>query len=131
MHEEMVSRLQSQHWQDRVEALRLLGYLGTFASRFTLEPLLCSSGVLTAKFMQPYFKCFKDDHVSVRDHACRVSYKLQLRDECVRDLLLERIEFDPVAKVRYSAVEGNVLSCLGHRYGARSRRRSTGPVRDD
>lgn len=81
--------------------------------------------------MQPYFRCFKDDHVSVRDYACRVSYKLQLRDECIRDLLLERIEFDPVGKVRFSAVEGNVFFYLSNRYTACSLRCSTGPVFDD
>ncbi|CAF0875266.1 unnamed protein product [Rotaria sordida] len=89
VHEEVVLRLQSHHWQDRVEALKLIGYLG----------------VLTAKLMQPYLKCFKDDHVSVRDHACRTTYKLQLRDETIRNLLIDRIEFDPIEKVRYSAVE--------------------------
>lgn len=36
VHEEMVSRLQSQHWQDRVEALRLLSYLGRCHLRFCL-----------------------------------------------------------------------------------------------
>jgi HEAT repeat protein len=55
--------------------------------------------------MHPYLKCFKDDHVSVRDHACRTTYKLQLRDETIRNLLIECIEYDPVEKVRYSAVE--------------------------
>ncbi|CAF3448203.1 unnamed protein product [Rotaria sp. Silwood1] len=89
VHEEVVLRLQSHHWQDRVEALKLIGYLG----------------VLTAKLMQPYLKCFKDTHVSVRDHACRTTYRLQLRDETIRNLLIDRIEFDPIEKVRYSAVE--------------------------
>ncbi|CAF2194495.1 unnamed protein product [Rotaria magnacalcarata] len=89
VHEEVVVRLQSLLWQDRVEALKLIGYLG----------------VLTAKLMQPFLKCFKDDHVSVRDHACRTTYKLQLRDEAIRNLLIDRIEFDPIEKVRYSAVE--------------------------
>ena len=59
--------------------------------------------------MQPYLKCFKDDHVSVRDHACRTTYKLQLRDETIRNFLLDCIEFDPSEKVRYSAVEGNTF----------------------
>ncbi|CAF3346644.1 unnamed protein product [Rotaria socialis] len=89
VHEEVVVRLQSLLWQDRVEALKLIGYLG----------------VLTAKLMQPFLKCFKDDHVSVRDHACRTTYRLQLRDEAIRNLLIDRIEFDPIEKVRYSAVE--------------------------
>ncbi|CAF4895385.1 unnamed protein product, partial [Rotaria magnacalcarata] len=31
--------------------------------------------------------------------------KLQLRDEAIRNLLIDRIEFDPIEKVRYSAVE--------------------------
>ncbi len=66
------------------------------------------TGVLTAKLTQPFLKCFKDDHVSVRDHACRTTYKLQLRDETIRNLLIERVEFDPVEKVRYSAIEGNI-----------------------
>jgi HEAT repeat protein len=30
VHEEVVLRLQSRHWQDRVEALKLIGYLGSF-----------------------------------------------------------------------------------------------------
>lgn len=30
VHEEVVLRLQSRHWQDRVEALKLIGYLGLF-----------------------------------------------------------------------------------------------------
>ena len=62
--------------------------------------------------MQPYLKCFKDDHVSVRDHACRTTYKLQLRDETIRNLLLECVEFDPIEKVRYSAVEGKETSLM-------------------
>jgi hypothetical protein len=64
------------------------------------------SGVLTAKLLRPYFKCFKDDHVNVRDYACRITYKLQMRDETIRDHLLDCVEFDPIEKVRYSAVEG-------------------------
>ncbi len=66
-------------------------------------------GVLTAKLTQPFLKCFKDDHVSVRDHACRTTYKLQLRDETIRNLLIECIEFDAVEKVRYSAIEGRPM----------------------
>ncbi len=78
------------------------------------------TGVLTAKLTQPFLKCFKDDHVSVRDHACRTTYKLQLRDETIRNLLIERVEFDPVEKVRYSAIEGNIgfffiKICFGNR----------------
>jgi hypothetical protein len=69
-------------------------------------------GVLTAKLMQPFLKCFKDDHVSVRDHACRTTYRLQLRDEIIRNLLIERIQFDPTDKVRYSAVEGKSFLLL-------------------
>ena len=35
VHEEVVVRLQSQYWQDRVEALKLLAYLGIcFAPNF-------------------------------------------------------------------------------------------------
>jgi HEAT repeat protein len=35
VHEEVVVRLQSQYWQDRVEALKLLAYLGIcFALNF-------------------------------------------------------------------------------------------------
>ncbi|UJR26848.1 hypothetical protein I4U23_008160 [Adineta vaga] len=89
VHEELVIRLQSQYWQDRVEALKLISYLG----------------VLTAKLMQPFMKCFKDDRVTVRIRACRTTYKLQIRDETIRDLLVELIEYDPVEKVRYAAVE--------------------------
>lgn len=31
VHEEVVLRLQSRHWQDRVEALKLIGYLGWYS----------------------------------------------------------------------------------------------------
>ncbi len=55
-------------------------------------------------------KCFNDEHVSVRDHACRTTYKLQLRDATIRDLLIQCVEFDLVEKVRYSAVEGKIRS---------------------
>ncbi|CAF0781907.1 unnamed protein product [Adineta ricciae] len=89
VHEELVTRLQSSYWQDRVEALKLISYLG----------------VLTAKLMQPYMKCFKDDRVTVRIRACRTTYKIQMRDEAIRDLLVELIEYDPIEKVRYAAVE--------------------------
>lgn len=34
VHEEVVVRLQSQQWQDRVEALKLIGYLGLLINRF-------------------------------------------------------------------------------------------------
>lgn len=112
VHEEVVLRLQSRHWQDRVEALKLIGYLGLLKSIFLTFSKDFHSGVLTAKLTQPYLKCFKDDHVSVRDYACRTTYKLQLRDETIRNLLLECIEFDPVEKVRYSAIEGNDLEIL-------------------
>ena len=57
--------------------------------------------------MQPYMKCFKDDRVTVRIRACRTTYKLQMRDEAIRDLLVELIEYDPIEKVRYAAVEGS------------------------
>jgi hypothetical protein len=63
-------------------------------------------GILTGKLMQPFLNCFKDDRVSVRIRACRTTYKLQLRDEIIRNLLIELIEYDPAEKVRYSAVEG-------------------------
>jgi hypothetical protein len=62
--------------------------------------------------MQPFLKCFKDDRVSVRIRACRTTYKLQLRDEIIRNLLIELIEYDPAEKVRYSAVEGKSFLLL-------------------
>ncbi|CAF0775110.1 unnamed protein product [Didymodactylos carnosus] len=89
VHDELVLRLQSKHWKHRVEALKLIGYLG----------------ILTAKLMQPYMNCFKDEHVSVRDYACRTTYKIQLRDENIRNLLVEVANYDSIEKVRYSAIE--------------------------
>jgi hypothetical protein len=109
VHEEVVLRLQSAHWQDRVEALKLIGYLGLFFRRNErTNSFFFPAGVLTAKLTQPFLKCFKDDHVSVRDYACRTTYKLQLRDETIRDLLIQCVEFDSVEKVRYSAIEGKI-----------------------
>lgn len=37
VHEEVVLRLQSRLWQDRVEALKLIGYLGSFGSFFAFQ----------------------------------------------------------------------------------------------
>lgn len=106
VHEEVVVRLQSNHWQDRVEALKLLGYLGMFIKNIHYINKILFIGILTAKLMQPFFKCFKDDRVTVRIRACRTTYKLQIRDETIRNLLIELIEYDPIEKVRYAAVEG-------------------------
>ena len=110
VHEEVVLRLQSRHWQDRVEALKLIGYLGLYSIDMYEREMGFFLGVLTAKLTQPFLKCFKDDHVSVRDYACRTTYKLQIRDETIRNLLLECVEFDPVEKVRYSAIEGKLFN---------------------
>ena len=107
VHEEVFVRLKSRQWQDRIEALKLLSYLGLFIEKIYLylnKNLFI--GILTAKLMQPFLKCFKDDRVSVRIRACRTTYKLQIRDETIKNSLIELIEYDPVEKVRYSAVEG-------------------------
>jgi hypothetical protein len=59
--------------------------------------------------MQPFLKCFKDERVTVRVRACHTTYKLQMRSETIRDLLVELIQYDPIEKVRYAAVEGMMI----------------------
>ena len=37
VHEELVTRLQSSYWQDRVEALKLISYLGSFSQEIICD----------------------------------------------------------------------------------------------
>lgn len=89
VHDELCARLQSKDVSDRIEALRKINYLG----------------IMTAKLLVPFLKCFKDDYISVRELACVSAQKLQIKDENIVSMLLDLAQFDQIPKVKACAIQ--------------------------
>jgi hypothetical protein len=93
VHEELCLRLESKDVNDRVEALRKIQYLG----------------IMTAKLLTPFLKCFKDDYISVRELTCKAAQKLQIKDENIIMSLIELAQYDQIPKVKACAIESNFV----------------------
>jgi hypothetical protein len=59
VHDEINRRLESSAMFDRLEALKKINFIG----------------IITNRMLSVYLKCFRDDHISVREMACKVNFK--------------------------------------------------------
>ena len=61
---------------------------------------------MTAKLLPVFLKCFDDPYMSIRLEMCITSGNLGIKDERVVDKLVNIATYDPVWKVKATAVQG-------------------------
>ncbi|XP_027425666.1 HEAT repeat-containing protein 4 isoform X2 [Zalophus californianus] len=82
-------KLSQGNFQERVEALSLIGGLK----------------VMTARLLPSFLSCFSDDFMAVRRAACLAAGALQIRDKMVLECLLNLIQRDPYWKIKAFAIQ--------------------------
>ncbi len=97
VHEEILIRLQSGHTTDKIEALRKINAIG----------------IMTDRLLTAYLKCFRDEHTSVRELACRSAQCLFQQYDKLIDSLVFMVKYDPVARLKAMAIRA--LSLVGER----------------
>jgi len=97
VHEEILTRLQSGHTADKIEALRKINAIG----------------IMTDRLLAAYLKCFRDEHTSVRELACRSAQCLFQQYDKLIDSLVFMVRYDPVARLKAMAIRA--LSLVGER----------------
>ncbi|XP_004754904.2 HEAT repeat-containing protein 4 isoform X2 [Mustela putorius furo] len=86
-------KLSQGNFQERVEALSLIGGLQ----------------LMTARLLPSFLNCFSDNFMAVRRAACLAAGALQIRDKMVLDCLLNLVQRDPYWKIKAFAIQA-----LGH-----------------
>lgn len=89
VHDEIYKRLDSQNVFDRIEALKKINFIG----------------IMTNKMLNIYLKCFRDDHISVRELACKSSQCLWDKDEKLVDAIIFMAKYDQVNKLKALAIQ--------------------------
>lgn len=64
-------------------------------------------GIMTARLLPAYLRCFDDAYISVRIAATSTAAKLELKDDKVLNKLLFLTQYDNNWKVKAHAVKGN------------------------
>ncbi|KAF3831030.1 hypothetical protein GH733_002268 [Mirounga leonina] len=82
-------KLSQGNFQERVEALSLIGGLK----------------VLTVRLLPSFLSCFSDDFMAVRRAACLAAGALQIRNQMVLECLLNLIQRDPYWKIKAFAIQ--------------------------
>nr|XP_035973743.1 HEAT repeat-containing protein 4 [Halichoerus grypus]XP_035973744.1 HEAT repeat-containing protein 4 [Halichoerus grypus]XP_035973745.1 HEAT repeat-containing protein 4 [Halichoerus grypus]XP_035973746.1 HEAT repeat-containing protein 4 [Halichoerus grypus] len=82
-------KLSQGNFQERVEALSLIGGLK----------------VMTVRLLPSFLSCFSDDFMAVRRAACLAAGALQIRDQMVLECLLNLIQRDPYWKIKAFAIQ--------------------------
>ena len=73
------------------------------------------TGIMTAKLLPVFLKCFEDEYISVRSEVCITCGNLEIKDEQVVEKLIHLATFDPIWKVKALAIQGkNYISNLIH-----------------
>ncbi|KAM8780222.1 HEAT repeat-containing protein 4 [Rhynchonycteris naso] len=88
VHDTIRIKLGQGNFQERVEALSLIGGLK----------------LMTAKLLPSFLKCFSDDFTAVQQAACLAAGALQIRNTMVLKCLLNLIESDPYWKIKAFAI---------------------------
>lgn len=95
VHDEIYARLCSDKASDRVEALKIMAFIG----------------IITIKLLEVLLRCFRDDYFSVREWACRVSQNLyEKNDERLIDALVFMVKYDKASKLRAMAIR-SIYKC--------------------
>ncbi|XP_041370063.1 HEAT repeat-containing protein 4-like isoform X2 [Gigantopelta aegis] len=89
VHNELQHRLEDKNEPIRLEAISRIGQLG----------------IMTAKLLPVFLKCFDDPYMSIRLEMCITSGNLGIKDERVVDKLVNIATYDPVWKVKATAVQ--------------------------
>uniref|UniRef100_A0A8C4TC61 HEAT repeat domain-containing protein n=1 Tax=Erpetoichthys calabaricus TaxID=27687 RepID=A0A8C4TC61_ERPCA len=95
VHDEVRVKLQEASPSWRVAALSLLAQLG----------------IMTAKLLPEFLRCFSDDYGIVRQQACLTAATLCIKDEMVLQQLVGLMQNDPVGKIKACAI--NALGKTG------------------
>ena len=78
--------------------------------------MLGITGLMTAKLLPAFLKCFEDEYVSVRSEVCITCGNLEIKDEEVIAKLIHLATFDTIWKVKALAFQGQLyvqIYCLG------------------
>ncbi|XP_077606974.1 HEAT repeat-containing protein 4 isoform X2 [Crocuta crocuta] len=89
VHDAIRVKLSQGNFQERVEALCLIGGLK----------------LMTAKLLPSFLNCFSDDFMVVRQAACWAAGALQIRDKMVLECLLKLVDRDPYWKIKAFAIQ--------------------------
>ncbi|KAJ8026097.1 HEAT repeat-containing protein 4 [Holothuria leucospilota] len=89
VHNDLRDRLLEGSERDRIDSLYKIGHLG----------------IMTARLLPAYLKCFDDVYISVRIAATNTAAKLELKDEKVLNKLLFLTQFDSNWKVKAHAIK--------------------------
>ncbi|XP_039088218.1 HEAT repeat-containing protein 4 [Hyaena hyaena] len=89
VHDAIRVKLSQGNFQERVEALCLIGGLK----------------LMTAKLLPSFLNCFSDDFMVVRQAACWAAGALQIRDKMVLECLLKLVDSDPYWKIKAFAIQ--------------------------
>lgn len=97
VHDEIYARIVGDDVFEKMQALRTLNAIG----------------IMTDRLLHVYLKCFRDEHTSVRELACRSSQCLfERHDELIKALVF-MAKFDPVSRLKAMAIRA--LSLVGER----------------
>nr|XP_054766389.1 HEAT repeat-containing protein 4-like isoform X2 [Lytechinus pictus] len=89
VHDDLRDRLLNGSERDRIDALQKIGHLG----------------IMTARLLPSYLKCFDDPYIAVRIATTETASKLELKDSDVLRKLLFLTEFDSNWKVKAHALK--------------------------
>lgn len=89
VHDDLKERINKDDEEIRLEAINKIGQLG----------------IMTAKLLPHFLKCFEDDYISVRSEVCITCGNIELKDEVVLQKLVHLATFDPIWKVKALAFQ--------------------------
>ncbi|XP_071089741.1 HEAT repeat-containing protein 4-like [Haliotis cracherodii] len=95
VHDDLKDRIGSTNERVRLEAVSRIGQLG----------------IMTAKLLPVFLKCFDDPYVSIRVETCITSGNLEITDYRVLEKLVYLATYDPIWKVKALAIQA--LGCIG------------------
>ena len=73
-------------------------------------------GVMTAKLLVAFLRCFDDEFAAVRAETCITCSRLRIRDDQVLTKLARLIRDDPIHRVKALAIQGFISSSLYYSY---------------
>lgn len=97
VHEEIYQRLVNEDTFQKIEALRKINTIG----------------IMTDKLLKVYLHCFRDEHTTVRELACRSSQCLFQNYDKLIDSLVFMVKYDPVNRLKAMAI--SALSLIGNK----------------
>jgi len=71
-----------------------------------VDPTWFVVGIMTAKLLVAFLRCFDDEFAEVRTEACIACSRLRIRDDQVLTKLTSLIRNDPIDHVKALAIQG-------------------------